>query len=107
MAKQYEGTWEEVRAHASEFDGRRLRVTLLDDKKTKAAGEPTEVRSGEGINSERFPGVIAGRQHGKPFKEWPSDVGATDISSEEFDAFEHAIAENRAMRRAVAEDSCD
>ena len=31
--QEYEGTWEEVAAHAPEFAGRRVRLTLLDDEK--------------------------------------------------------------------------
>ena len=108
MAKQFEGTWEEILSHASEFDGCRVQVTLVEERtKAASAGPSNGSRSQEVVGSELLPGVIPGRQHGKPYKEWRKEIGATDISPEEFDAFERAIAENREMRRALALDRKD
>jgi len=49
--------------------------------------------------------IIPGRNHGKLDKEWPQATVEADISSIEFDSFDRAIAENRAMRRDLAQDS--
>ena len=105
MSKQFEGTWEEVSARALEFDGRRVRLTLLDDERTKVGLQgPSNGRAAEEATRSMPPGVIPGRQHGKPYKEWAKEIGATEITDQEFDAFERAIDENRAMRRALTED---
>lgn len=44
-ATQLEGTWEEILDRAAEFAGRRVRVTVLNDKDVSFADGPQERRS--------------------------------------------------------------
>lgn len=39
MTKVLEGTWEEIAAHASEWQGRKLRITVLDAPDKDASDE--------------------------------------------------------------------
>jgi hypothetical protein len=108
MAKQFEGTWEEVSANESALIGHRVRVTVLDKQEE---GQPGVARNrttaSEPQETEGTPNIVPGRNHGKLYKDWPQEVRETDISSSEFDALDTAIAENRAMRRAVAQETHD
>ena len=109
MSKQFEGTWEEASANASDFEGHRVRVTLLEDERDpgQRGGAVNRTGAPEPKPTDVFRSVIPGRRHGKLYKEWVQEVTTKDISPDEFDAFESAIAENRAIRRALAQDSND
>jgi len=109
MSKQFEGTWEEASAIASEFIGHRVRVTLLEDKpkKGRRAAEAKSDLTPDPKATDTMRSIIPGRNHGKLYKEWPRATADTDISRTEFDSFDLAIAENRAMRREFAQDSND
>ncbi|MBE9094875.1 MULTISPECIES: hypothetical protein [unclassified Tychonema] len=39
---EFEGTWEEVLAHSSEFSGRRVRITVLANEDEEALPSPEE-----------------------------------------------------------------
>ena len=48
MAQQVlEGTWDEITRHAARFKGKRVRLTILDEKDEIASPE-TQVPAGEG-----------------------------------------------------------
>ncbi len=106
MAREFEGTWEEVGVHAPELAGRRVRVAVLQDEAPEKLEliNPGQNGSKDAVLDMPTPGLVEGRHGRKPFGEWTDYPLATDITDEEFDAFEKAIADNRAMRRALAQE---
>ena len=102
-AKEIEGTWEEVLAHAPEFTGRRVRLTLLDSH-VEAADEVVIPRRPKPTPEQTALGILPatnGMYPVKDFDAWMASIPHFDGTDEEFARFELAIAENRAMRREL------
>jgi hypothetical protein len=111
MAKQIEGTWEEIAARAPELTGHRVRVTVLDGDEEKTESGATSNRTAQGAAEEvvNIPGLIPGRKGLQPIRDWKAFMAELPHieDDEAFEVFERAIAENRAMRRALAQEGKD
>jgi hypothetical protein len=96
-----EGTWEEVLEHASELQGRKVRVQLLPiedspiPESNPAAAASGRVLGPDGVLSPAQPRVFT-TPH-----EFLEGVGP--FNREEADALEQAIEENRTIRRSTTD----
>ena len=103
--REIEGTWEEVAAHALQYAGRRVRLTLLDTGAKEAASvivpqrpEPTPEQARLGILPAAS-GSGSGTDIMRCVRSHPR------LLHGEFEAFDQGIAENRAMRRKLASEN--
>ena len=107
MATEFEGTWEEVSAHADELAGCRVRVTVLEKAREESLTPDQSNGAAGGWTDEeikRF-GIVPSRRGGAPIKDWNAFLESLPkFTHEEADALREAIEENRAMRRALAEE---
>ncbi|HLK56775.1 MAG TPA: hypothetical protein VKU00_09435 [Chthonomonadaceae bacterium] len=99
--QEFEGTWEEVAALGSQFTGRRVRLILLDDAKSELVVPQRPAPTPEQARLGILPPAVGSGSGAEIMRFVRSQPR---MAEKEFEEFERAIAENRAMRRQLAQD---
>lgn len=105
MAKEMEGSWEEIASHASELAGHRVHLTILEDEEKPSVSASTKSTPVDLLDR---PGVIPPKEGMQPVKDLDAFLASLPrFTPEEADTLWQAIEENRAMRRAVAQEKTE